>query len=60
MSTRKPYKVMNENAWLLGVCGGISYAYDMPVTFVRVATVVLTIFTFPVVVQLSGSFYIPL
>ena len=36
MKKRKPLKRVNNHEWLAGVCGGIAYAYGLPVVGVRI------------------------
>ncbi len=36
MKQRKPLKAVNREGLIGGVCGGIAYAYGLPVTLVRI------------------------
>lgn len=36
MKKRRPLKMVDNDGWFAGVCGGIAYAYGWPVTIVRI------------------------
>lgn len=45
MRGRKPFKRVNEDYWVAGVCGGIAYAFGIPTLWVRII-VIITLFCF--------------
>ncbi len=40
MPNRRPLRKVSEDSWIAGVCGGIAYAYGLPVTVVRIVFVI--------------------
>jgi len=36
MQERRPFKKVDDDSWIAGVCGGIAYAYGLPVVMVRI------------------------
>lgn len=53
MTERKPLRKINDDSWIAGVCGGIAYAYGLPVTFVRIF-----FFLFVFILTNSYTYYI--
>lgn len=43
MKDRKPLRKVDNDSWVAGVCGGIAYAYGLPVTVVRIFFVVFVL-----------------
>ena len=39
---RRPFKkVSDDHKWLVGICGGIAYAFGIPVLFIRIGCILI-------------------
>jgi phage shock protein PspC (stress-responsive transcriptional regulator) len=59
MQERKPLKKITDDEWIGGVCGGIAYAYGLPVTVIRIIFVIFVlILTNPLADYIGQIFFL--
>jgi len=56
--TRRPFKkVSDDHKWFVGICGGLAYAFGVPVLLVRVGFILLMLCTNPYLHYIGGLIF---